>query len=264
MSQSNRKSSSRAGSRINETIALRSVPRILTIAVFLATGCSVGPRYKQPLVNLQPYHNAPAIGSRTALLPAPSLNSWWAGFNDPELTKIIQRALSENLDLVASLARVVQARAAAQEAGASRSPNFDLEESSTSSRQSIETPIVAELRWRLFDFGRVDAEVKQARGANAEAIAEYRNSVLRATEDVEHAFSALAESEVRRDEIAHEISSLQRAKDLSQQSYEAGVIPLTDVLDANRQLLVAKDDLASTREMAARAAVSSFRAPGGG
>jgi outer membrane protein TolC len=42
------------------------------------------------------------------------------------------------------------------------------------------------------------------------------------------------------------------------------VIPLTDVLDADRQLLVAKDDLASTRELAARAAVSSFRALGGG
>ena len=68
----------------------------------------------------------------------------------------------------------------------------------------------------------------------------------------------------RRDEILREISALQRAKDLSQQSYEAGVIPLTDVLDANRQLLLAKDELASSRENAGRAAVSSFRALGGG
>jgi outer membrane protein TolC len=45
---------------------------------------------------------------------------------------------------------------------------------------------------------------------------------------------------------------------------QTGVIALTDVLDADRQLLVAKDDLASTREATARAAVSSFRALGGG
>ena len=50
---------------------------------------------------------------------------------------------------------------------------------------------VAGLRWRLFDFGRVDAEVKQAKGANAEALIHYRASVLRATEEVEDSFSLL-------------------------------------------------------------------------
>src|SRR6185369_5271366 len=34
------------------------------------------------------------------------------------------------------------------------------------------------LRWRLFDFGHVAAEMKQARSANAEALLQYRNSVL--------------------------------------------------------------------------------------
>jgi NodT family efflux transporter outer membrane factor (OMF) lipoprotein len=130
--------------------------------------------------------------------------------------------------------------------------------------KSFQPAVVAGLRWRLFDFGRVDAEVKQARGANAEALLQYRGSILHATEDVENAFNALAESEVRRDEIVREIDALQRARDRSQESYAAGVIALTDVLDADRQLLVAKDDLAFTREAAARAAVGSFRALGGG
>src|SRR6516165_1120392 len=130
--------------------------------------------------------------------------------------------------------------------------------------RTFQPSAVAGLRWRLFDFGRVDAVVKQARGANAEALLQYRTSVLRATEDVEDAFNALAQSESRRDEIVREIDSLQRVKDLSEQSYKAGVIPLTDVLDANRQLLVAKDDFALTTETAARAAVGSFRALGGG
>jgi len=39
---------------------------------------------------------------------------------------------------------------------------------------------------------------------------------------------------------------------------------LTDVLDADRQLLTARDDLAITKETAARAAVGAFRALGGG
>jgi NodT family efflux transporter outer membrane factor (OMF) lipoprotein len=120
------------------------------------------------------------------------------------------------------------------------------------------------LRWRLFDFGKVDAEVKQARGANAEALAEYRQAVLNAAEDVENAFMSLAQTDARRQELQDEVSALVRARDLSERSYKSGAITLTDVLDADRQLLSARDDLDSTRADAARAAVSVFRALGGG
>ncbi len=120
------------------------------------------------------------------------------------------------------------------------------------------------LRWRLFDFGKVDAEVAQARGANAEALALYRQAALKATEDVENAFMALSQTEARRQELQDEVASLTRARDLSERAYKAGAITLTDVLDADRQLLVARDDLDSTRADAARAAVSAFRALGGG
>lgn len=457
------------------------------------TGCTVGPNCQRPMVKLQPFHNAPSIEARTASLPAPPLDQWWTGFDDPELTRIVKRALDQNLDLAAAMTRVEQADAAAREAGAQRLPSGNLNASATTLRQSTESEtgrlathlpgyrrnqnyydlgfvaswetdlfgglkrgaeaataeaqaaearqtgtritVVAEaadaymqirgaqarlkfakdqitidkhlvdlvqqrkdagvasdrelaqaqavlsqakatiplltvsleaqlnrldvlmgaqpgtyaaelrpvaaipdvpkisgfstptdllrrrpdiiaaerkvaasnarigqalaeyypklsisgivgsealapahlfeqqgfqpvsvvgLRWRLFDFGAVAAEVKQARGANAEALIRYRNSVLHAAEDVEDAFSLLVQSENRRNEILHEIDELQRARDLSEQSYAAGVIPLTDVLDADRQLLVAKDELAETRESAARAAVGTFRALGGG
>ncbi|OUJ15959.1 RND transporter [Acetobacter sp. DsW_063] len=120
------------------------------------------------------------------------------------------------------------------------------------------------IRWRIFDFGKIDAEVQQARGANAEALARYRLTVLHAAEDVENAFTTLVQSEQRTEELRIEVVSLTRARDLSEQSFQAGVIPLTDVLDADRQLLDSQDQLALNRANAARAAVSSFRALGGG
>jgi outer membrane protein TolC len=46
--------------------------------------------------------------------------------------------------------------------------------------------------------------------------------------------------------------------------HRAGIITLTDVLDADRLLRVAQDELARTRADAARVAVASFRALGGG
>jgi outer membrane protein TolC len=120
------------------------------------------------------------------------------------------------------------------------------------------------LRWRLFDFGKVDAEVEQARGSNREALAVYRQAVLKAAEDVENAFRTLTQTEARVAELDGETAPLTRSRDLSQQSYIAGTASLTDVLDADRQLLVAQDDLDSSRADAARAAVASFRVLGGG
>jgi NodT family efflux transporter outer membrane factor (OMF) lipoprotein len=131
-------------------------------------------------------------------------------------------------------------------------------------QQGFQPVGVVGLRWRIFDFGRVDAEVKQARGANAEALLKYRSSVIHAAEDVEDAFTMLVQSEDRSAQIALEIQQLQRVRDRSQESYVAGVIGLTDVLDADRQLLVAKDEFAVSRETADRAVVGSFRALGGG
>src|SRR5258708_11699884 len=106
--------------------------------VALVEGCSVGPRYKAPAPAIPPFHNQPRMGADGA--SAPPLDTWWEGFGDAELTRIVQRALDQNLDLAASVTRVEQARAAAKEAGARLKPSGALNAQSTSSRQSLESP----------------------------------------------------------------------------------------------------------------------------
>ena len=123
---------------------------------------------------------------------------------------------------------------------------------------------VAGLRWRLFDFGRVDAEVRQARAANAEALAQYRQSVLRAAGDVENAVTAFVQIQNRSGELAHELTALGRARDLSQEDYLEGSSALTDVLDADRELLTARDEYAASQVATAQAVVAIYRASGGG
>jgi NodT family efflux transporter outer membrane factor (OMF) lipoprotein len=132
------------------------------------------------------------------------------------------------------------------------------------SAASFQPEATAGLRWRLFDFGRVDAEVAQANSANAETLLAYRQSVLRATEDVENAFIALAQLELQTQDLRDEVDALTRARDASQRAYLAGASSLTDVLDADRESLHAQDELARTRADTDRAAVMSFRALGGG
>lgn len=120
------------------------------------------------------------------------------------------------------------------------------------------------LRWRLFDFGRVDAEVAQARGREAELLAAYRGAVLRASEDVENALCRLVQARLQAMILERQIAALSSARDQAELAYRGGVLALIDVLDADRELLAASDQLATTRAESARAAVASYRALGGG
>jgi NodT family efflux transporter outer membrane factor (OMF) lipoprotein len=470
-----------------------SLALCLSLASCLPGRHPVGPNYTKPVTTLAPFHNLDAAKALKTTLPAPQLEAWWTGFDDPMLVTVVQRALQENLDLAAAFARVTQARAAAAEAGAQLLPTADLGATATAQRQSTanefgaigsrfpgfsrnvreyavgpaasweidlagglrrgkaasldelqaaeadhvgtritvaaeaadayvqvrefqariavalelidtdagllklvearrragaadsrevaqaeallkqakttvpplrvgleaqlnrldvlmgvqpgtyakelmtpgkipEVPAIGDddqpldvlrrrpdiiaaerrlaasnerigvaisdyypkislsgalgfdsikagtllngrafqaigggaLRWRLFDFGKVKAEIAQARGAYAEALVAYRQTALKATEDIENAMMGLAQSQARLEQLQDEVGSLTQARDLSQRAYQAGAITLTDVLDADRQLLVARNEVESTRAESARAAVGTFRALGGG
>ncbi|HCL3427743.1 RND transporter [Pseudomonas aeruginosa] len=120
------------------------------------------------------------------------------------------------------------------------------------------------LRWRLFDFGRINAQINLAKGQDAEALAAYRQAVLRATEDVENAFSALINRGEQASTLERGEGSLSRARGASFAAYQRGAASLIDVLHADETLLQASDARAQAQTESARAAVAAFRALGGG
>lgn len=120
------------------------------------------------------------------------------------------------------------------------------------------------LRWRLFDFARINAQIDQARGAEAEALASYRQTVLRASEDVENAFSALVNREAQALTLSDGEHALSRARQATFQAWQSGTASLIEVLNADQTLLRTADARAQAQTEAAQAAIASFRALGGG
>lgn len=120
------------------------------------------------------------------------------------------------------------------------------------------------LRWRLFDFKRIDAQVELARGSEVEAIAGYRQAALRATEDVENALSSLVKSEEQIGVLAQGETSLTQARNSALAAYQKGVVSLIEVLHADENLLKMSDAKAQAQAQAARSAVATFKALGGG
>jgi hypothetical protein len=63
------------------------------------SGCAVGPSYRKPATTLEPFHSVAALEGRPTSATAPALETWWDDFNDPMLSRIVQRARDQNLDL---------------------------------------------------------------------------------------------------------------------------------------------------------------------
>lgn len=120
------------------------------------------------------------------------------------------------------------------------------------------------LRWRLFDFGRINAQINQAKGQEAESLAAYRQTVLHATEDVENAFSALVNSETQTSTLTVGENALGSARKSTFAAFQQGTASLIDVLHADETMLQASDARAQAQTASARAAVAAFNALGGG
>ncbi|MDQ4624970.1 efflux transporter outer membrane subunit [Janthinobacterium lividum] len=120
------------------------------------------------------------------------------------------------------------------------------------------------LRWRLFDFGRIDAQIEASRGREAELLAAYRLAALHAAEDVENACSALLRHEEQAALLAQSVQAFERARAAALAAYEKGVVSRLDVLQADTRLLRAADARAQAQTASARAAVATYRALGGG
>ncbi|MBB3957383.1 TolC family protein [Novosphingobium sediminicola] len=95
-------------------------------------------------------------------------------------------------------------------------------------------------------------------------ITAYRLAVLRASQDVEDAFSTLVQQEARAASLHDGEASLTRARDASMAAYKGGMVSLIEVLDADRRLLETSDGALQARAAATRGAIASFRALGGG
>lgn len=120
------------------------------------------------------------------------------------------------------------------------------------------------LRWRLFDFGRINAQIDLAKGQEVEAMAAYRQTALRATEDVENALFSLIKREEQTSLLLQSENSLSQARNSSFLAYQKGAVSLIEVLHADENLLRTSDAKAQAQTEAARSAVSAFKALGGG
>jgi multidrug efflux system outer membrane protein len=115
-----RKSDSRGAHAPSRAVVGALAGHILLL-VFLA-GCAVGPNYKAPKT---PVNSAFENGGQTNLSTKETAIAWWQGFNDPELTNLVARALASNYDLRIATANLRESRALRNNAAFDLLPTVD-------------------------------------------------------------------------------------------------------------------------------------------
>ena len=106
-------------------------------------GCAVGPDYEPPQTTLAAGFAEPGYSTtRPTTVPSQTVGGtspivqWWTTFHDPQLNKLIDRAVASNLDLKLATARVREARAQRSAAFAGLFPQVNLGVDYTHSRIS--------------------------------------------------------------------------------------------------------------------------------
>jgi len=124
--------------------------------------------------------------------------------------------------------------------------------------------IAASVLQPIFDGGRLKGQVAIAESRERELVESYRKAILTAFADVEQALAAASRLGERE---ALQAQVLERAREslrLAEVRYREGADDLLTVLDAQRTLFDAQDQLAQVRRDRLESAVALYKALGGG
>ena len=117
--------------------------------------------------------------------------------------------------------------------------------------------------WPALDYGFVRARLRAARGEADGALAAYQKAALGALEDFENACVGYGTQEARLASVIDQAQASRRAEQLAEIQYREGSINFLVLLDAQRTLLQAEDDLAQAETAANTGAVAVYKSLGG-
>jgi NodT family efflux transporter outer membrane factor (OMF) lipoprotein len=120
--------------------AAKATTSLMVMALTLQlAGCAVGPDYRKPEVSAPAdWHSNMKGGLKSVAPEAAQLARWWNGLGDPQLTRLIEEAASNNLDLKLAQARLREARARRGISAADRFPTLNAGAGVNRSRSSEE------------------------------------------------------------------------------------------------------------------------------
>jgi NodT family efflux transporter outer membrane factor (OMF) lipoprotein len=233
---------------------------LLAVAVLASLGaCSLAPVYQEPPLPLPAAFKE--AGDWVPAQPADDAprGAWWTVFNDPVLNDLANAVQVSNQNVAAASAAYAQARSLVAGQRASLFPTVSLDagadrgrSASASSVSSSGSSSGARLRntyqaslgasWEPDLWGRLRGGVESASASAAASQADLASATLSAQGELVVNYLNLRETDVQSELLQATIAGYQRVRQITQNRYDAGVIPKTDLLQAETQLASAQAD----------------------
>jgi NodT family efflux transporter outer membrane factor (OMF) lipoprotein len=120
------------------------------------------------------------------------------------------------------------------------------------------------ITWAVFKGGAIRQNIEVQSALQEQALIQYETVILTALEEVENALVAYAEVQQRRQALSDATHAAQKAAELAQYKFEAGLTDFANVLDAQRSLLSFQEQLTNSTGNTIAYLVRLYKAIGGG
>jgi NodT family efflux transporter outer membrane factor (OMF) lipoprotein len=227
------------------------------------SGCRVGPNYVRPTVPMAPAFketppdNFKAVDGWKPAQPgdAQLKGDWWKLFNDPQLNRLEEQIDPANQTLKQADANFRAARAAVRFYRASEAPTIGVAPSIGAYRESNNQPysnisgtnpgqgdftLPFDLSYEIDLWGRVRRTVTQSREQAQASAADLETVRLSLHAELAFDYFDLRSADAQRKLLDDTVKAFQSALQLTEDRYNGGASPLSDVTQARTQLQTAQ------------------------
>jgi len=226
-------------------------------------GCRVGPQYVRPAAPLAPEfkeslpQNFKASDGWKAAQPSDAQlkGEWWTMFNDPQLNELETQIEPANQTLKQAEANFQASRAAIRFFRASQAPTVGVAPSLGAVRDSENQPyfnkangnngvgnfsLPFDLNYEIDLWGRIRRTVTQAREQAQASAADLETARLSLHAELAVDYFNLRSADAQRKLLDETVTAFQNALQLTEDRYNGGAAPLSDVTQARTQLQTAQ------------------------
>lgn len=216
----------------------------LSIVLMALTGCSVGPDYIRPTAAV-PAEFKELKGWREAQPRDQEIRSkWWETFGDPLLNSLAEQVNVSNQSVALAESQYRQALAQVQQARANYFPtlgtgaSFTRSAGPTGSGQAItnQHQLALNTSWELDVWGKVRRQVESGTAAAEASFADLQSMRLSMQAELTLNYFQLRTLDAQKKNFAEAVVAYERALELTQNRYNAGVAAKADVVQAQTQL----------------------------
>jgi NodT family efflux transporter outer membrane factor (OMF) lipoprotein len=236
---------------------------LFSSATLLLAGCMVGPKYMQPTTPMAPaFKEQPPESFKEDQAWQPAVpddqqvrGDWWAMFGDPQLNALEDQLTTSNQDLKVAEARLREARAMIRFNRSALFPTISTSPSVTNERVSANDPyfpaseanngtgnytLPFDLSYEVDLWGRVRRTINASREEAQATNADLQTASLSLHAELAIDYFELRSADAQKQLLDDTVKAYSDALQLTQNRFEGGASPKSDVAQAQTQLDEAK------------------------